>query len=362
MNTTRIARSSYVIWFSIAVMALLIVFSIFAHREEPEIALAAEKAYPVELLTMTPESMEDMLVLPGHIEPSLRANLPAVKPGRVEELLVDRGDAVTNGQMLLKLDARLWQSNLDAAEIELREAEKDLSRWNDLESAGAVSSSDMDQIRTRVDRARIMRDEALTHVSQCEIRSPADGVINERYIEVGEYATEGMAVLELVVTDPVKIRLDIPERDAGPLLEAEQMEFTVAVLPGQTFTGTITFAAAASQAGNNAFRMEIVAPNSSGHLKPGMIAELRYRRGILENAVIVPLDAIIPKRGEHIAYVAENGRAVRRLVRIDRLAGSRAVISEGLVTGDRLVIRGNRALVDGVLLEEVAAMNMESSP
>lgn len=362
MKIMRLARSSHVIWSMIAVMALLIVFSIFARREEPEIELAREKAYPVEILTLTPEAFEDRVLLPGRIEPLLRAKLPAVKPGRVDEILVDRGDSVTNGQLLMKFDARLWQSYLEAAEIELREAEKELNRWNDLESAGAVSSSDMDQIRTRVDRARVQRDEAFTHVSQCEIRSPADGVINERTIEVGEYATEGLGVLELVVTDPVKIRLDIPERDAGPLRQAEQVAFTVAVVPGRIFTGTVTFVASASQAENNAFRMEIVAENKDGQLKPGMIAELNYRRGMLEHAIIAPLDAIIPVRGEHIAYVAENDRAIRRVVRIDRLAGSRAVIAEGLAAGDRLVIRGNRTLVDGVLLEEVAAMSMKATP
>jgi len=358
----KTSRSTLIIWILIAVMALLIVFSIFARREEPELEMAKEKAYLVEILPLTPESLEDMLLLPGRIEPLLRAQLPAVKPGRVDALLVDRGSVVTNGQVLMKLDARLWLSNLEAAEIELREAEKELTRWNDLESVGAVSSSNMDQIRTRVDRARIQRNEALTHVSQCEIRSPADGVINERYIEVGEYATEGMGVFELVVTDPVKIRLDIPERDVGHFRQTTRVEFTVSVLPGQTFTGAITFAASASQADNNAFRMEIVADNDDGLLKPGMIAELRYPRGRLEHAIIAPLDAIIPIRGEHTAFVAESSRAVRRVVRIDRLAGSRAVISEGLAAGDRLVIRGNRALVDGVLLEEVDVLSTKATP
>lgn len=357
-----VARSSLVIWSLIAVMAVLIVFSIFARRSEPQLEPVLEKAYPVETLTLVPETLDDVLLLPGRIEPSLRANLPAVKPGRVEEILVDRGDVVTNDQLLLRIDARLWQANLDAAEIELREAEKELRRWNDLERAGAVSSSDMDQIRTRVDRARVQRDEALTHVAHCEIRSPADGVINERFIEVGEYATEGMAAFELVTTDPVKIRLDIPERDAVPLRNLGAMAFTVSVLPGQVFTGAITFGASASQAGNNAFRLELQAANPEGILMPGMIAEMRYRRGAIDRAIAVPLDAIIPLRGEQFVYLWENNRAVRRLVRMDRLVGSRAVIADGLAAGDRLVVRGNRALVDGVLLEEVAAVAAEPPP
>ena len=355
-------RSTLVIWSLIVIMLGLIVFSIFARRKEPEVAAVSEKSYPVEILILAPETIKDEVRLPGRIEPFMRALLPTDKPGRVISIQSDRGDVVTNGQVLLTLDARLWQSMLDAADIELREAEKELVRWNDLEAAGAVSSSDMDQIRTRVDRARIQHREAATHVAQCSVISPTNGIINDRFVEVGEYATEGMAVFELIVSDPVKITLDVPERDAGPRLPHTRVEFSVGVLPGRSFTGDVTFAASASQNGNHTFRMEIVADNSDQRLKPGMIAELRYARGSLEQAIVVPLDAIIPLRGEHVVFIDQDARAVRRQVKMDRLIGSRAVISEGLSPGDRLIVRGNRGLVDGVPLHEVTASGSEATP
>jgi RND family efflux transporter MFP subunit len=355
-------RSTLVIWSLIVVMFFLIVFSIFARRKEPEAAPVQEKAYPVEILTLTAESMTDELLLPGRIEPFMRALLPTDKPGRVIAIAADRGDVVTNGQVLLTLDARLWQSMLDAASLELREAQKELARWNDLEAAGAVSSSDMDQIRTRVDRAIIQHREAATHVAQCSVISPTNGIINDRFVEVGEYATEGMATFELIVADPVTITLDIPERDAGPFRAHTHVDFSVGVLPGQRFTGEVTFAATASQNGNNTFRMEVQVDNNDLRLKPGMIAELRYTRGQLDHAIAVPLDAIIPLRGEHVVFIDQDARAVRRLVKIDRLMGSRALITEGLSAGDRLIVRGNRGLVDGVLLRDVGVPEPEVNP
>ncbi len=355
-------RSTLVIWSLIVIMFFLIVFSIVARREEPEITAVPEKAYPVELLTLTAETMNDELLLPGRVEPFMRALLPTDKPGRVIALMADRGDTVTNGQVLLTLDTRLWQSMREASEIELREAEKELARWNDLEAAGAVSSSDMDQIRTRVDRARVQLQEALTHISQCSVISPTNGYINDRFVESGEYATEGMATFELVVTDPVKIVMDIPERDAGPLRDLSRAVFSVGVLPDQLFTGVVTFAAAASQKENHSFRMEVVAVNKEQQLKPGMIAEVRYVRGLLKNAIVVPLDAIIPLRGEHYVFVYENERAVRRLVKLDRLIGSRAVTSGGLAPGEHLVVRGNRGLIDGVLLHQVETPEVVATP
>lgn len=351
MKTTRIKKSSVVIWSLITIMLGLIIFSVFIRRKEPVAFEPPERAHRVNHQRITAESLDDMLLLPARIEPSLRARLPADKPGRITGLFVDRGDTVSVGDLLVQIDNRLWLAALEAVSIELREAEKEFNRWRDLEAAGAVSSSDMDQIRTRLDRARVQQAEATTHVSQCEVRSPADGVINERFVETGEHATEGMPVLELVVTDPVKLRLDVPERDAASLGAVTEIPFTVGVLPGRTFIGRVVFTAAAAQEANNAFRMDVEVENPDGTLKPGMIAEVSYPRGRLDGAIAVPLDAIIPRRGEHYVFVAEDGRAARRLVRIDRIAGSRAVIADGLRDGDVLVTGGHRALTDGALLD-----------
>ncbi len=363
MNLKKPATSSVVIWALVALMLVLIIFSIFVRREDPVAITPEERAYPVEVMTLIPQCIADTLTLPGRIEPALRARLPADKPGRITEILVDRGDTVKKDQLLLRLDNRLWAAMLEATELELREAQKEFDRWTEVEATGAISTSDMDQIRTRLDRARIQITEAATHVAQCEVRSPVDGVINERFAETGEYATEGMPVFELVVTDPVKIRLDVPERDAGPLEAAGTAAFTVTVLPDLVFTGRITFAAPAAQPANNAFRMDLETPNADGLFRPGMIAEVQIVRGQLDDALAVPLDAIIPRRGEHFVFTEADGRAVRKLVRIDRITGNTALLSDGLEPGETVIVRGQRSLQDGALLAiQTAEPAKESAP
>ncbi len=347
------ARSSLVLWSLIILMLGLTVFSIFVRRSEPELSEAEEKAYPVRIQQINPTDRADMLLLPARLEPALRARLPSDKPGRIATLLADRGDAVTNGQVLLRLDDRLWRAMLEAARIEHREAERAYQRWADMEEAGAVSASDMDEIRARLDRANVAVIEAETHVSQTEVRSPADGVINNRFVEQGEYATEGMAVFELVVTDPIKVRLDIPERDAPALASQDRISFRVLVLPDQVFTAQVTFTAAAATPANNTFPLEAVAANKDGRLQPGMLAEVTFQRGILTGSLAVPLEAVIPRRGEQFVFVAQDGRAVRRLVRIDRIAGENAILADGVNPGEWVVIQGNRALIDGALLHIV---------
>lgn len=349
----RPSKANLILWLLIALMLTLVIFSIVIRRKETVAEPVKEKEYAVQLIELKAKDLADMLLLPGRVEPDYRGRLPAVKPGQVTEILVERGDSVTNGQLLLRVDSRLWETMRSNAEIELREAEREFGRWNELDAAGAVSGSGMDQIRNRLDRARNAVKEAATHVTHCEVRSPVDGIINHRYIELGEYAKEGEAVFEVVVVNPVKIVIEIPERDAASAYRNGPIMFTASVLPGRVFTGIVTFAASAAPANNNAFRMEITANNDHGLLKPGMIVDVHYQRGMLKDALAVPLDAVIPRAGEHYVFVERDNRAVRRLIRMDRITGSDAVISEGLQSGERVVVKGNRVLEDGSLIRPI---------
>jgi len=69
--------------------------------------------------------------------------------------------------------------------------------------------------------------------------------------------------------------------------------------------------------------------------------------------IAIPLAAILPRKGEHLVFVAQNGRALRRRVQIDALIGHEAVLSEGLNPGERLIVEGHRGLQDGLPVEVV---------
>jgi membrane fusion protein (multidrug efflux system) len=342
--------TNQIIWILIGVMLVLIIVSMTLRRHEEIVPPPPEPVYPVEVMTLIAQERNDDLLLPGRIEPSLRTHLPVDKPGRITRIHVDRGASVTNGQLLLEIDDRIWKALLDAAEIEWREASDEAARWNDLDQAGAVSESDLDRIRNRLNRAEVNLREVSAHLSQCRVFSPANGIINERFVEEGEHAPEGKTVFELVVNDPVTLLLDVPERQINHLQTGQSLVFTVAASTSSTATGTVTFIAAAARPENNAFKVEVRAANPDGTLKPGMIAEVRIPERTGVASLAVPLDAIIPRRGEYFVFVAADGRAVRRLVRIGKIHGASTIIEDGLREGDVVIVKGNRDLVDGALI------------
>jgi membrane fusion protein (multidrug efflux system) len=279
--------------------------------------------------------------------------LAAEKGGRVVELKVEKGDRVEAGQLLLRVDNRKWHDYLKQAEVESREAEKAYARFEELRKTGAVSDTDFDNVMRRRDLAAATLDEAMVNVEQCDVVSPFSGIVDDRYIELGEFANEGARVLEVVDIDTVKVVVDVPEQDVLSLEEGLEMGFVVGAYPDRTFTGKVRFVSVATRPGRNSFQAEILAENSERELRGGMIATVRVVRGVVKDAVVVPLTAVVPQRGDHVVYAVSGDRARQRIVRIDRIVGGEAVISSGLQAGEKVVIAGQRRLHDGELIKIV---------
>jgi RND family efflux transporter MFP subunit len=166
-------------------------------------------------------------------------------------------------------------------------------------------------------------------------------------VEQGEYATPGRQLFNVVRIHPVRVTLDIPERDIRSLNIGDTLPFDIISRPNETFEGTVSYISAKAASGNNAFRIELTAPNPEHKLRPGMIASVRHQRGIREKAVTLPLEAVIPQKGDNVVYLVRDGKAMRQVVRIDALLAQEAVILSGVEAGDQVVTRGNRMLTDG---------------
>ena len=346
---------SWLAWGGLLAVGLLI--AAFAATKKPpeKTEVEAEKAVPVRTVVVEPRTVADVLLLPARIE-ALQEALPGTeRAGRVTELLADKGDRVEEGRALLRVDDRLWAAALRRAEIELRDAERDLKRWKELEKTGAVSASEYEGVRRRQESAEIARDEAATMLSQCEVRSPFSGTVVDRMVEVGDYANEGQAVFRVVRLDRVKVAFDVPEQDIAALQAGRKMLFALTALPGREFEGVVRFVSSRAARESNSFAAELEADNADGTLKAGMIAQVSLARREREGAVVVPLAAIVPRKGEHYVFTVENDRAVRKRVLIASWSGHEAVLESGLAAGERAVVEGHRGLQDGMKVAEGGA-------
>lgn len=347
MNDKRRNKVGLGLWIGIGLLtALVVALILLPPRREPK-PPREDKPALVRSLIVTPRAIADVLELTGRVEARADTVMGCEQEGRIVDLAVDRGARVKAGQVLLATDRRLWEAGVRRALIERDDAARDLRRWSELRAAGAVSPSEFEAAQSRLDRAEVALRETQTWLDQCEVRAPFDGLVAERLVEPGSFVNKGQAAFRIVRLDPVKIVFDLPERDILTARVGAPVTFGVTAAPAQTFTGRVAFVSPAAPPGGHAFRIELEADNAVGLLRPGMIADVHYVRGERATALVIPLAAVTPRKGETVVYVIEADRAVRRVVQIDGLRGAEAILAGGLTRGERLVIEGQRALQDG---------------
>lgn len=312
-----------------------------------------EAAVPVTTLQVQLTNAVDVVYLPAMISANVNAILSAEKAGRIIELMVDRGDRIAKDQQLLQIDDRVWRADLKQAESAANDAEKNHTRFTALQQAGAVADSEYDRIEKEHVKAASLLEQANINIEQCRVVSPITGVVNDRFVEAGEYVQPGTPLFQVVDHAIVKVLLQVPEKDIFAITPGDEINFGVQPLPNRVFTGKVVFVAAQANDRNNAFRAELEVDNADGILRPGMIAQVEFRRGSNKDMVSLPMSAVLPSKGDHIVYLARDGQAVRRKVQIENITRERALISSGLEEGDLVVVEGSRTLSDGQLLETV---------
>lgn len=348
LRKSKISLPSLLIW-GIVVLAviLIIVMGSLAPKQE---VLEDTPMQPV-LVTVEeiePRSLEDIIVLPARTEADISATLAVEKGGRITALDVNKGDTVTAGQPLLKIDDRQWKTALEQARIELADAERDLKRWEQMQAEGAVSQSEFDAVKRRHDLAVTAKERAQVDFEQCTLSAPFAGIIDARMVELGEYVNEGQPAFRLMDVEPLKVVVSVPERDISRLQKGQTLSITVPALDDASFTAQVDFIAREASPNTFSYPVELIVDTPPENLLPGMIVNVNLIRGMIENAIVIPLASVIPQRGEHVVFLASSNVAQRSVVKLHHITEKNAIISEGLTPGDQLIVAGHRGLQDGV--------------
>lgn len=358
-SNTKTKKSSFLIWAIVAVVAaalgVMIALTICRKRSAaqaagPDHAEVQQRTVKVAVMRVQPRRVPDVVELPAMVEAFAVADLAAERGGLVVEIPVAKGERVSAGDLMLRLDSRMPEQALRQAEILSREADREFERWQRLKQTGAVSESDFDAVRKARDLAGVALEQAKVYLSQCEVRAPMDGIVDARHLEVGEYVSEAQPVFRVVNVDRLKLAMDIAELDAAAVEIGKSVRFQVPAAGDREYTGKISFVAAMADAGSNSFRTEILVDDADAVLKPGMIANVSLVRRVLE-AIVVPLSAVVPRKGQHVVFTVSDGHAVRHEVEIGSITGKEAVLAAGISAGDRIVVAGQRTLQDGAPVE-----------
>ena len=312
---------------------------------------AATEAPPINVTVMTVTAepqLADTFDLPAAVEPNRIVKVAAEVAGGIEKIPPKEGCTVQAGDVLVQLNTDLILPQVEIAKAQFNRDKIQYDRISALIKTDAASRNDLDDATTKLATSQAQFQEVQARLQRSRIVAPITGVLNNVPVEEGEYVQASMLVAELVETDPVKIVVQVPERDIA-FFSTGQKAGVLADIKGQplSMTGTITFISEVADQQTRSTRLEITVPNKEGLLRSGQIVRARLTRRVIENAVMIPLLAVIPLEEGYAAYVAEAGQAQRRNVTLDSIKGDRVQVIAGLKSGDQLIIAGQRFVAPG---------------
>jgi multidrug efflux system membrane fusion protein len=354
-------------WFIIVggLLALLVVaivgFNAFrAHMIKQFFATMKPPPINVSIAEAKSEVVPNLIGAVGDLAAVHQVNVTSDVNGRVTEIMFQAGATVKKGQPLVQLFDGPEQGDLASFKAQATVANLNLDRAKQLASRQFGPQATVDTAQAAYDQAQagIAKTEAV--ISQKQVRAAFDGVLGTRRIEVGQYLTAGTQIVSLTDLSAVYVNFTVTEKDSGKLAVGQVVRIKVDAYPGRSFEGKLTTIEPQISADTRNIRVQATIQNPDGILKPGMFATTTIVLPDKPAVVTVPETAVdYTLYGDSVYVIQEKKtddgkselQAIRTFVRTgDRIDG-RAVITQGIKAGDRVVAVGQLKLQSGALVQ-----------
>ena len=271
-------------------------------------------------------------------------------------------------------------AEVGAARVALELAEKQLRRFERLIESGDVSRASYDQQKSQRDQLQQQYEAALQAarqnyagiataraaanaaeakvaqarkaVSDVAVYAPISGYVADRPADLGEYVSPTSKVATIVRTNPLRLRIDIPEQAISTIQPGQTVSITTSAYADRAFAGRIARISPNIVATSRTLTVEAEVENNQGLLKPGQFATVRITQPKGDAAVLIPASAVRTEQDVSRVFVIRDGRAQERVVQLGQVEGELVEVKTG-IAADELVATSNvEQLRDGAAVRQ----------
>lgn len=319
-------------------------------KEQNQEETKSEQRHYVTTIKAVKDSYVPIVTATGTVFAVKEANVGATLPGKLEKLLVNKGDYVNSGQLLARMSGEL----LTQASIELDALEKDYNRVKRLHANGSITDQKLDHVKAKYDASRAKVDMLLKNT---EIRAPFSGIVTDFLLQEGENyffspnikpgfsMTSG--IVQLMQINPVEVRFDINEQDLSRIKEGQHVNIRLAARGDTLFEAKINNIPDVLSTQTRSVKATAQLANPQRMIKPGMSAQVDILTESQE-AIFVPLEAIFRPQGTADSYVFVLKDNISQRVKVKQIAvvGTRVAV-QGIDEATEVIVAGRNGLVSG---------------
>jgi len=379
-----------------ALFTTITLISSGCHSGDPQAATkntgaSAPAAKSVRVVPATERSIARTVTAPGTLAADEQASLSFKVPGRLSTLSVDLGSFVRKGQMIAQLETKEYTGRLNQAEAGLQQARVRLGLppQGDDDSVATENTSLVRQARAVLDEARLNHERAVRLVregvqpqaeldrtdsalkvadskyqdaveevrnrqgilvqrrsevalarqqlAETTLYAPFDGAVRERKAAIGEYFIAGAPVATIVRLHPLRLRIEVPEREAQGVRIGLPARVTVEGDPS-VYSGRVARLSPAFEEQSRTLIIEAEVDNQQGRLRPGSFAKAELQTSTSQGVVTVPAAALVTFAGIQKVFTVKDGKSLERPVVVGRREADWVEIAEGLKAGELVVV------------------------
>jgi multidrug efflux system membrane fusion protein len=226
----------------------------------------------VQVERMQGNLVERSITISGKTAANRSVQLKSEIRSKVKKIHKQKGERVKKGDLIVELDARDWPARVMQAQASLRQYQIEFESAKTLIKKGLFNESQLAQAETALANAQADLTSAQINLSASRITAPFDGIVDQRYVELGDYVKESINIVKILDFSPYLVIGHVAEKDASFINIGDRAE--ALLVTGDLVTGTVRFIAAEADSQTRTFPIEMEIINSTGSMSSGLTAKL----------------------------------------------------------------------------------------
>ena len=326
----------------------LIVYRISANSNtnSPKNAKRTVNIMGVEGRVLKAQRFADNINLSGTLEANEEIELRSEISGIVESINFEEGAKVSKGQVLFRVNDIELRAQLSKVKTAQQLSSENQRRAKLLLEKQAISQEEYEMANADFESSRAESELIAAQLSKTTVRAPFSGTIGLRSISKGTYVTPATPIANLVNTSQLKLTFAIPEKYASQMKVGNTLTFTTSN-SAEEHTAKIYAIEPQVDIATRTLKMRAITDNKDGKLYPGTFANVTMALEVVNDALMVPTEALIPIQNGKKIFVAEDGKAKEVIVETGARTDRDVRVLSGIKVGDTILTSGVMSLKNG---------------
>lgn len=314
-----------------------------------------ERVTSITTLALQPTTFEHFFAVQGAAETDQNAQIFPEAPGKITSIKVKEGDRVTKGQVLMTIDSKVVNNQIDELKSRLALVKTVYEKQEKLWKQNIGSEIQYLEAKNNYESLQQNLETLEAQRSLYTITAPFSGIVDEINPKEGEMANPAMAAIRLINTENMYIKADITERYLG---EVKEGDIVMVNFPGveEKVESRIERIGNFINPNNRTFKIKLNLNNKNNNLKPNMLGELKVRDYVSDSTIVIPSSLIqMTPSGEEFVYIIDQQGDQTTAKKVSIKSGmtydNKSEIVEGLKGYEVLIDKGARSIKDGDIVK-----------